>query len=1127
MRGCSDSLPMDVSKPFENAWTSFILGSPLAQPYLILTEILNPFIILSVSYLFAAFLFILSLDGLAGEQKAKRGLWYGVSGMIIAVLATYIASPYSNLLSWIVIPLAIAPGAVAGGICAHTIRMTQMPQLVAVLNSFGGLASALEQYAVYLDQESEFIQTYIPNLGETSLSDLSSYDGWKWWITSNAFISLGLFVGFVCFSGSIVAMLKLNGWVRSAPLKLPGLQIGNFLCILICIALTLVQIYLPQPWGIIPLFLVNLIAIYVGIIFVMAIGGADMPVVVSILNSVSGWSGTAAGFSLGNPLLIVTGTLVGASGAILSIIMCQAMHRSLVNVLFGTWSSKGAAKKVEGTATEIKSQDVADMLLKAHKVVIAPGYGLAVARAQHAVSQLAALLRQRGVEVIFAIHPVAGRLPGHMNVLLAEASVPYDIVKGMDDVNRDMDAVDVSIVIGANDIVNLAAIEDPGSSIAGMPIIEVHRSKACIVMKRSMKAGYAGVDNPLFVKNNTRMLFGDAKTSLENLVGDLKELINTNGYNGNKNNLHPNPLHPPQAHRPTSTVTPQTAELDEVLCDDGDEQLTIPGTEHHSVFPPDDSLQDASTLNNPEAIPPAPGSRPSPIVGFVKEYQIPHEHRVAITPSGVKQLRKYGFYVCMEAAAGVQAGFPDRLYVQAGCHIFESSADVFERASIIVKINTIVEEEIPMLRNGQVLVAFLQAARNPELLQRLAQQKCTAISMDLVPRTTVAQKFDALSSSSNIAGYRAVVEAQTRFGRFFMGQITAAGSIPAAKVLVIGAGVAGLAAISLAHSMGAIVTAFDTRPEVKEQVESVGGAFLTVPTSVDEDEDGHGGGGYGKVMSEAYVAREKELFLEQCKQVDIVITTAAIPGKKAPLLIEKYMVDAMKPGSVVVDLATETGGNCEVSSPGAVVSYNDVTIVGYMNFPARMPGQSSELYAMNICNLMVEMGGATKFSVESSQSLTVAAMTAVRQGEITFGTSAPVSLVHPPANKPLVIRAVVEEKNHRDRIFLTVYLLASLLFVALILFTPAVLAPFLLIFSLSIYLGWALVNNVAPSLFTPLMSNTNAISGIVILGGMFQANLVRPSLFFALPAITVSAINIVGGFAVTLRILKMYKHSSG
>ncbi|UDM52961.1 Re/Si-specific NAD(P)(+) transhydrogenase subunit beta [Cupriavidus sp. MP-37] len=456
----------------------------------------------NIAYLAASALFILSLSGLSHPATARRGNMLGIAGMVIAVMTTVLAGSADGIA---IIIVAMVVGGIAGAMLARRVEMTQMPQLVAVLHSFVGLAAVLVGYANYLEP------TTLTG-AEKAIHAVETY--------------LGILIGAVTFTGSIIAFLKLQGTMGGKPLLLPGRHVLNAGALAVCVWLGYAFLAAPDPQqGLVPLAAMTVIALLVGAHLVLAIGGADMPVVVSMLNSYSGWAAAATGFMLGNDLLIITGALVGSSGAILSYIMCKAMNRKFLSVIlggFGAVQAQGAATE-QGEVLPVSSEEVGSLLKDASEVIIVPGYGMAVAQAQGTISEIARRLRAQGVNVRFGIHPVAGRLPGHMNVLLAEARVPYDIVLEMEEINDDFEKADVVLVVGANDIVNPGALEDPASPIAGMPVLEVWKARTVVVSKRSMAAGYAGVDNPLFYKDNTRMWFGDAKGSVDALLRQLEE----------------------------------------------------------------------------------------------------------------------------------------------------------------------------------------------------------------------------------------------------------------------------------------------------------------------------------------------------------------------------------------------------------------------------------------------------------------------------------------------------------------------------------------------------------------------------------------------------------------------------
>ncbi|UWQ96729.1 NAD(P)(+) transhydrogenase (Re/Si-specific) subunit beta [Rhodobacteraceae bacterium M385] len=467
----------------------------------------------TAAYVVAAILFILSLGGLSGQESAKRAVWYGIAGMALAVAATLVG-PGAGY--WLLSIMMIAAGGAIGYQLATKVQMTQMPELVAAMHSLVGLAAVLVGYIAHIELGRVMGMDAETRDALTGFAGLLAHKSGVEISILRVELFLGVFIGAVTFTGSVIAYGKLAGRVDSAATKLPG---GHMLNIAAAVVSLLTLIWYCNTGGFFPLFLMTLAALFIGYHLIMGIGGADMPVVVSMLNSYSGWAAAAIGFSLGNDLLIVVGALVGSSGAILSYIMCKAMNRSFVSVILGGFGGPaGEQMAVEGEQVAIDADGVATALNEADSIIIIPGYGMAVAQAQQAVSELTKKLRAAGKEVRFAIHPVAGRLPGHMNVLLAEAKVPYDIVLEMDEINEDFPDTDVAIVIGSNDIVNPAAQDDPNSPIAGMPVLECWKAKQVFVSKRGQGTGYSGIENPLFFKENTRMFYGDAKASLDALL---------------------------------------------------------------------------------------------------------------------------------------------------------------------------------------------------------------------------------------------------------------------------------------------------------------------------------------------------------------------------------------------------------------------------------------------------------------------------------------------------------------------------------------------------------------------------------------------------------------------------------
>ncbi|HYQ40644.1 MAG TPA: Re/Si-specific NAD(P)(+) transhydrogenase subunit alpha [Polyangiaceae bacterium] len=515
-------------------------------------------------------------------------------------------------------------------------------------------------------------------------------------------------------------------------------------------------------------------------------------------------------------------------------------------------------------------------------------------------------------------------------------------------------------------------------------------------------------------------------------------------------------------------------------------------------------------------------------IGIPKEIR-PGERRVAATPDTVSRLIKLGFEVQVESQAGAGASFSDADYTALGATVVRGARELWEQSELVLKVqppeqnSQLGVHEADLLPEGATLVSFIWPAKNGELVERLAARRATVLAMDQVPRITRAQKMDALSSMANIAGYRAVIEAASFYGRFFTGQMTAAGKVPPAKVLVIGAGVAGLAAIGAARSLGAIVRAFDTRSEVREQIQSMGAEFLHVSI----EEEGAGGGGYAKTMSPEFIAAEMALFAKQAKEVDIIITTALVPSKAAPLLITEEMVSSMRQGSVIVDLAAEAGGNCALTRPGEVVTHGGVTVIGYVDLPSRLAPTASQLYGSNLTHLLADMGGAKSFHVDLEDAVVRGAIV-LHQGKLTWPPPKSAPIHAPPAAATKSIAPPAPEPPKpvahplRDALFAAIALglLGLLGSVA-----PKEFVSHLTVFVLACFVGWQVVWNVTPALHTPLMSVTNAISGIILVGGMLQISgpISSPVTLLSAAAVLLATINISGGFWVTTRMLRMFQ----
>ena len=681
-----------------------------------------------------------------------------------------------------------------------------------------------------------------------------------------------------------------------------------------------------------------------------------------------------------------------------------------------------------------------------------------------------------------------------MNVLLAEANVPYDITLSMDDINDDFPETDVVLVLGGNDIVNPGAQTDPDSPIAGMPVLEVWKAKQTIVMKRSLRVGYAGVDNPLFVKPNNSMYLGDAKQSTEKLV----TLLGDDAKETGSDTSHTDVEAPPQQSK-------EEKEMDEFI----------------AARP---SLQKEASLK----------------VGVIKEVA-EGESKVAIVPDGAKRLLKAGIQVYIESGAGKDGDFYDSVYEEMGAIVLKSAQDVCDACDVLVKIREPMihpvtkKHEIDMLAKGKTLISFLgpRTDDGKALMDKGVAAGVNLLAVDAIPRISRAQSLDVLSSQAKIAGYRAVIQAANHYQRFLNGEVTAAGSFDAAKVLVIGAGVAGLASIGAASNLGAIVRAFDTRLETKEQVESLGGDFLIL----EFDEEGGDSSGYAKVMSDAFYQKEMQMFKKQAKEVDVIITTAAIPGMRAPILIKEEAVNEMKAGSIIVDLAGATGGNCELTRPKEIYVHNGVTIIGTDMTNQAMAWQASTMYSNNIVNLFGVLCKDKNLNLDMADPI-MRGMTCVLDSKIMFPPPASITQTSAAPKKSGPTMELIEEAGPKEPSLLSKRLFdlapvsefimiafIGLFFGIVAAYAPVTFSQQLGYFILASFLGYFLIWNVEPALFSPLMSTSNALSGVVILGGILMVSVDKgsPTSYLGCFATAVAAINVFGGFGVSYRMLMMFK----
>ena len=1015
------------------------------------------------SYVFVAICFMYALKSLGHPESSTKGNVAGVVGMTMAI-ATTLSNPSFDAIYLALGCFVVA--AILGITVARKAEMIMMPQLVAGFHAMVGLAACLVAFARYFDISETMNASH---LVETMI---------------------GVFFGAVTLTGSIVACGKLHGFIPSKTLILPFRHWINAFVMISTIALTYEFCQAEQASfnGSLIILAETILSLFLGWHLVMSIGGADMPVVVSMLNSYSGWTTVAAGFMLDNNLLIIAGSLIGSSGAILSYIMCRGMNRSFVSVILGGFGvEEGTVVETGGEVTETNTTELASDLVNAKSVVIVPGYGMAVARCQQTVAAITDLLRSNGVKVRFAIHPVAGRLPGHMNVLLAEANVPYDIVHEMDKINPDFETTDVSIVLGANDIVNPLAVEDLASPIGGMPVLEVWKAKRCIVMKRSMATGYSGIDNPLFYKDNVKMFFGNAKEKTNELLAAIQTLLKSSSSR--------------------STVV-------------GGDRLSQPLLAGE--------ITSSAAASAAKSFPVA-----TKTIGVVNESLLNDgtETRVAIAPNGVCRLRELGYAIVLEKQAGLKASFPDRFYAAEGCKIVDNANAVINSADILVYIGAVPKNHYDLFKTNQIVIGYFWPNFNADSLKELAARRITTLSMDAVPRITRAQKMDTLSSMANMAGYKAVIEAFHLLPRFSKPLTTAAGQVAPAKVFIAGAGVAGLSAIGTARSLGAIVRANDTRSVVKEQVESMGAEFVEVTGIL---EDASAAGGYAKEMSRDFQKAQLDLYAKMCADSDVVVTTALIPGKPAPRLITKEMVRAMKPGSVLVDLAAAQGGNIELTKKDEVFCdpESGVTIIGNSNFARDMAAQASELFAANLGHLFKHMKDSANLDKSiSNPDDVIGPMRCTYEGKVVYAPPvAPVGAPPAPPKKTQVAVSSGGKPASRPNPILDWSVFALTLFGMASAFiyigntSDVTMINHLLAFVMAIIVGYFLVWSVDAALHTPLMSVTNAISGIIVIGGLLQLN---AHSWFAVTCAVIGTFcagcNIFGGFLITQRMLAMFK----
>ncbi|CRG94730.1 pyridine nucleotide transhydrogenase, putative [Plasmodium gallinaceum] len=1057
--------------------------------------------LLNAVYLFSSLCFILCLTGLNDHKTSKRGNMLGFIGIIAAIIVTF--SQVGFGFRYELFFLIVIPAAIIGLYIAHNVNMIQMPQLVALFHSFVGLAALLVGFSKFHSVSFENYEMSTIHLNE---------------------IYIGTFIASITFIGSLVAAGKLSGILDSKSLKLKTKKLINISCMVIIIILGYYfvnskSLYLKTNF----LYTSFIIELFLGFHLIASIGAADMPVVISALNSYSGFATAISGFLLRNNLLIISGSLIGSSGAILSYIMCVGMNRDILNIILGGWDDYEESnetlqeKEKKKLANSTTNKYVADNLINAKNIIIVPGYGAAVSKCQRELAEICSILKSRNIEVNFAIHPVAGRMPGHLNVLLAEANIPYNIVKEMNEINPIISNADIVLVVGANDIVNPSSL-DPSSKIYGMPVIEVWKSRQVIILKRSLSPGYSAIDNPLFYYSNTLMLFEDAKYSTNQILTILNDYIS-----------HKHPI-----------VTKE------------DKKNFQEKAEYGSLNSIVDSLPSEEDIKLEEDYP-----KPRRVIGLVKddiEEKKDNDKKetevnltlVPLTPKFIPNLRKMGFRVLVEEDIGANILIKNEEYVKYGAEITLRDT-IFKQSNIILKVDPPKINFIDEISNNTILISYLWPGINQNLLEKIVENKkkkyITYLAIDEVPRSTRAQKLDVRSSMSNLQGYRAVLEAFFILPRFSKSSSTAAGKINPAKVFVVGAGVAGLQAIITAKSLGSIVYAHDSRLSTEEEVKSCGGIFVPIPTDEPNNSDI-----YAKMMSENYMKIQRNLFKKIIKKCDVLICAAFIPGKTSPKLITTEMIKSMKTGSVAVDLATEFGdkennwgGNIECSQSNKNIIINGVHILGRDKIERNMPLQASDLFSMNMVNLLEEMGGGLQFNVDINNDI-IKSLVVIKDGNILYS---PNKLVSKSIKSESVFayeeREIIESSPKKkikyptgtrltEKFIESDYLFYISIFFAAILTLLAgvILSQYdlhhLFLFTLSIIVGYYCVWSITPSLHTPLMSVTNALSGVIIIGSMIEYGNGFKSLSSILSIIAtfLSAVNLSGGFYVTKRMLDMF-----
>ncbi|KAJ1610635.1 pyridine nucleotide/NAD(P) transhydrogenase-like protein [Cryptosporidium canis] len=1089
--------------------------------------------------LLASLCFIYCIKGLSSEKTAHRSNVVGFVGMIVAILVSLSEEGFGS--HYIVFFLTVIVSGTVGVYIANTIQLIKMPQLVAIFHSFVGLAALFVSYSYFYSAFGKYERV-------------------------SSFRKMELFVGgamgMVTFVGSVIAALKLDDILPSKSVKVP-LKNVSLSIILFSICMTGLSFCISSNELIMTtnLHCGMILSAMFGIFMIISIGGADMPVIISMLNSYSGWSTAITGFLLDNSLLIISGALIGSSGAILSYVMCKGMNRDIFSVLLGGFDIEETEKVIGDTKCyTICSKETAEFLAESSKILIVPGYGMAVSRCQDVISQIIKELESRRTTVDIGIHPVAGRMPGHMNVLLAEANVPTRVVKDMDAVNECMHEYDLVLVVGANDIVNPAALET-NSKISGMPVINVWKAKQVIVSKRSLAFGYACISNELFSRETTKMLLGDSREMLMQVYKTLKGCA---GF-------------VPRQYM-DSRVTEEVEETEDMedattalLSSDSYSRMSqsseTMGAVHHNSSKIGGLGTEAETcyLNKT--------TKKIALLPIVSD----HDKTILfpIPPSKVYKFKEKGYELAISRdllfSTSASKYFSEEVYMRSGALVFKSVDELIKECDIVIKIARPTEKEIGHMKQGQILVCNMHISQfqdkencQDKLLTGLAKKGVTVIALDEVPRTSRAQTMDVRTTTSTISGYRAVVEALNCLPRISKSISSAAGNVEESTVLVIGVGVAGLQAIATAKSMGTKIFAMDSRASSKEEAESCGARFIHVPGGEEMSMSG------SKLNKEELLRKQRELIERYLCISDIVITSACKAGDECPILITKEAVRKMKSGSVIIDLCSEFGGNCELTQRDQTFSdtTSGVTIVGKTNYLFSMPLQSSELFSGNLLALISEMGAtADRFKCDLNNEI-ISRMCVAHQNKTLWrpyseqnqekqenqemqekksvleSISKYSTLIsirddnkskddtvvsRSETNQHKFVQKLIELKKYSKHLngevyFYTGVTCIALFFAILGLTMTTIQIQNVFSFIVSTMLGYYCVWDVDSKLHTPLMSVTNALSGVIIIGSMMQYGVqtVTYTTLMSMTSTFLASINIFGGFYVTNKMLSLF-----